>query len=160
MASRKEGVFRVSGAIQQLLCVSRAISLSRRLNITEASAAISLTRSVNITAPLRARNSKARTCVGDRELAQCKLAPCLGVSQRSRKLWVKRKYNQSPADVRGDRKAGFNRMRIFYDELLSFGLNVRTFLSKTPLSPREYAGFKYLFFITPGCARLCSLPRG
>ena len=46
---------------------------------------------------------------------------CLGVSQRSRKLWVKRKNNQSPAEVRGDGKACYNRMRLFMTGSCSFG---------------------------------------
>ena len=90
------------------------------------------------------RNSKARTRAGDRELAQSKRAKARAA------LGKEKKNKQSPANVRGDRKAGYNRMRLFYDWLLSFGFNDRAFLSNTPLSPRKSAGFRYIFRIFPG----------
>ena len=52
--------------------------------------------------------------------------------------------------MRGDRKAGYNRRRLFYDWLLSFWFNDRAFLSNTPLSPRKSAGFRYIFRLFPG----------
>ena len=54
--------------------------------------------------------------------------------------------------MRGDRKAGYNRMRLFYDWLLLLRYNISVYLSKTPLSPRKSAGFRYFFAFSQGFA--------
>ncbi len=96
---------------------------------------------------------KARPVTATRLGVSKKSRTCLGVSKRSRKLRVKRKNNQCPAEVRGDGKACYNRMRLFYAQL--FWFNVRAILSKTPPSPRKSAGFTFLFFIpTTGSVRI------